>query len=164
MLVGQSWVAQYQLWMQNILWNNTNRNGVCKYCSYFTWQNLNILSLILIMDHSFEWWCGKEICVACIRDITRIWCCNWPESLKKTALNNSELSSVSVERNVKVRKNGMFTVSGAMYPNIILTNRLQPSAMVDETTCAACDFNRPGATCQRSMAWMWRGEYSEYRR
>ncbi|XP_043195220.1 DNA polymerase epsilon catalytic subunit A-like [Amphibalanus amphitrite] len=47
---------------------------------------------------------------------------------------------------------------GAMYPNIILTNRLQPSAMVDEATCAACDFNRPGARCQRTMSWMWRGE------
>ena len=34
---------------------------------------------------------------------------------------------------------------GAMYPNIILTNRLQPSALVDEVTCAACDFNKPGA-------------------
>ena len=45
-----------------------------------------------------------------------------------------------------------------MYPNIILTNRLQPSAMVDETDCAACDFNKPGALCQRSMPWMWRGE------
>lgn len=33
---------------------------------------------------------------------------------------------------------------GAMYPNIILTNRLQPSSMVNETDCAACDFNRPG--------------------
>lgn len=33
---------------------------------------------------------------------------------------------------------------GAMYPNIILTNRLQPSAMVDDETCAACDFNKPG--------------------
>ena len=33
---------------------------------------------------------------------------------------------------------------GAMYPNIILTNRLQPSAMVDEATCAVCDFNKPG--------------------
>lgn len=50
---------------------------------------------------------------------------------------------------------------GAMYPNIILTNRLQPSAMVNETVCAACDFNRPGATCQRTMPWMWRGEYSK---
>ncbi|XP_075685545.1 DNA polymerase epsilon catalytic subunit A [Rhinoderma darwinii] len=58
---------------------------------------------------------------------------------------------------------------GAMYPNIILTNRLQPSAMVDEVTCAACDFNKPGATCQRKMTWQWRGELmpasrSEYHR
>ncbi|CAD6231570.1 GSCOCG00001475001-RA-CDS [Cotesia congregata] len=58
---------------------------------------------------------------------------------------------------------------GAMYPNIILTNRLQPSAMVDETVCAACDYNRPGALCKRDMKWMWRGEYlaaslSEYQR
>ncbi|EDO36342.1 predicted protein, partial [Nematostella vectensis] len=48
---------------------------------------------------------------------------------------------------------------GAMYPNIILTNRLQPSAMVDEATCAACDFNKPGSQCQRAMTWTWRGEY-----
>ncbi|KAF2878625.1 hypothetical protein ILUMI_27547, partial [Ignelater luminosus] len=48
---------------------------------------------------------------------------------------------------------------GAMYPNVILTNRLQPYAMVDETVCAACNFNKPGATCQRNMAWMWRAEY-----
>ncbi|XP_069475427.1 DNA polymerase epsilon catalytic subunit A isoform X1 [Ambystoma mexicanum] len=58
---------------------------------------------------------------------------------------------------------------GAMYPNIILTNRLQPSAMVDEATCAACDFNKPGANCQRKMTWQWRGESmpasrSEYHR
>lgn len=50
---------------------------------------------------------------------------------------------------------------GAMYPNIILTNRLQPCAMVDETTCAACDYNRPGAACQRHMAWMMREEFRE---
>uniref|UniRef100_A0A8D8VQ89 DNA polymerase epsilon catalytic subunit n=3 Tax=Cacopsylla melanoneura TaxID=428564 RepID=A0A8D8VQ89_9HEMI len=47
---------------------------------------------------------------------------------------------------------------GAMYPNIILTNRLQPSAIVNDTMCAACDYNRPGAQCQRNMEWMWRGE------
>ncbi|XP_074652055.1 DNA polymerase epsilon catalytic subunit A-like [Tubulanus polymorphus] len=46
----------------------------------------------------------------------------------------------------------------AMYPNIILTNRLQPSALIDEATCAACDFNKPGAQCQREMTWMWRGQ------
>jgi DNA polymerase epsilon subunit 1 len=48
---------------------------------------------------------------------------------------------------------------GAMYPNIILTNRLQPPAIVDEITCASCDFNKPGATCQRKMDWKWRGDY-----
>ncbi|KAL8598378.1 hypothetical protein ACOMHN_032655 [Nucella lapillus] len=48
---------------------------------------------------------------------------------------------------------------GAMYPNIILTNRLQPPAIVEEETCAACDFNKPGSRCQRRMPWMWRGEF-----
>lgn len=47
---------------------------------------------------------------------------------------------------------------GAMYPNIILTNRLQPSAMVTEQDCAACDFNKPDAECKRKMDWLWRGE------
>ncbi len=51
---------------------------------------------------------------------------------------------------------------GAMYPNIILTNRLQPSAMVDEAICASCDFNKPGAKCQREMLWTWRGEISKF--
>ena len=48
---------------------------------------------------------------------------------------------------------------GAMYPNIILTNRLQPSAIVDEATCAACDFNKPESQCQRKMNWSWRGDF-----
>ncbi|CAF1581188.1 unnamed protein product, partial [Didymodactylos carnosus] len=48
---------------------------------------------------------------------------------------------------------------GAMYPNIILTNRLQPAAIVDSTICAQCDLNRPNARCQRKMDWIWRGTY-----
>lgn len=49
---------------------------------------------------------------------------------------------------------------GAMYPNIILTNRLQPSAIVDDATCAACDFNQAKNQCKRRMEWVWRGDYS----
>ena len=58
--------------------------------------------------------------------------------------------------------------------NLLLVNRclcigivlaifviLQPPAIVDEATCAACDFNKPDATCQRKMPWMWRGEISK---
>ncbi|OLY79611.1 DNA polymerase epsilon catalytic subunit A, partial [Smittium mucronatum] len=47
----------------------------------------------------------------------------------------------------------------AMYPNIILTNRLQPDSIVDESVCASCDFNLPGKTCDRKLTWLWRGEY-----
>lgn len=49
---------------------------------------------------------------------------------------------------------------GAMYPNIILTNRLQPGAIVDDATCAACDFNQAKNGCKRRMDWVWRGDYS----
>lgn len=47
-----------------------------------------------------------------------------------------------------------------MYPNIILTNRLQPSAIVDDATCAACDFNQSKNGCKRRMDWVWRGDYT----
>lgn len=46
-----------------------------------------------------------------------------------------------------------------MYPNIMTTNRLQPDSMKQEKDCAACDFNRPGKTCNRVLPWLWRGEF-----
>ncbi|RKF60362.1 DNA polymerase epsilon catalytic subunit A [Erysiphe neolycopersici] len=47
----------------------------------------------------------------------------------------------------------------SMYPNIMTTNRLQPDSMIDESSCAACDFNRPGKKCDRRLPWSWRGEF-----
>uniref|UniRef100_H3G7C4 DNA polymerase epsilon catalytic subunit n=1 Tax=Phytophthora ramorum TaxID=164328 RepID=H3G7C4_PHYRM len=56
----------------------------------------------------------------------------------------------------------------AMYPNIILTNRLQPCAIVNEADCAACAYNtecgraaikQKDASCQREMDWVWRGDF-----
>ena len=47
----------------------------------------------------------------------------------------------------------------AMYPNIMLSNRLQPDSMVDESVCAVCDYNRPGKQCDRRLQWAWRGEF-----
>ncbi|KAL0248806.1 hypothetical protein GEMRC1_004040 [Eukaryota sp. GEM-RC1] len=46
---------------------------------------------------------------------------------------------------------------GAMYPNIILTNRLQPCSVVSEERCAGCEFNTREAKCKRKMQWVWRG-------
>lgn len=42
----------------------------------------------------------------------------------------------------------------AMYPNIILTNRLQPTAVASNEDCAACEFNKPNKTCLRKMNWV----------
>ncbi|VDK32832.1 unnamed protein product [Taenia asiatica] len=49
---------------------------------------------------------------------------------------------------------------GAMYPNIILTNRLQPSAVTADPDkhCSGCHFYKPEAACRRFMTWRWRGE------
>ena len=42
--------------------------------------------------------------------------------------------------------------------------RLQPSAIVTDEDCAACDFNKPGKTCLRKMTWEWRGMYFDLMR
>ncbi|CAD5218192.1 unnamed protein product [Bursaphelenchus okinawaensis] len=47
---------------------------------------------------------------------------------------------------------------GAMYPNIILTNRLQPPAVVTEKQCMNCVYNTNDAKCKREMEWVWRGD------
>lgn len=46
-----------------------------------------------------------------------------------------------------------------MYPNIILTNRLQPVAIVNESVCSGCLFNIAQNQCRRPLEWQWRGEY-----
>ena len=48
---------------------------------------------------------------------------------------------------------------GAMYPNIILTNRLQPDSIVDDATCAGCVYNRKESECKWKMKWIWRRDY-----
>nr|USW07830.1 DNA polymerase epsilon catalytic subunit A [Crypthecodinium cohnii] len=47
---------------------------------------------------------------------------------------------------------------GAMYPNIILSNRLQPPAVVTQDFCNSCSYNDPSNQCKRVMDWKWRGE------
>lgn len=48
---------------------------------------------------------------------------------------------------------------GAMYPNIILTNRLQPYAVVNEDICIRCDFNDESNLCKKKLKWISRAEY-----
>ena len=46
----------------------------------------------------------------------------------------------------------------AMYPNIILSNRLQPVAIVNEQICAGCTFNKESNDCKRNLDWEWKGD------
>ena len=47
----------------------------------------------------------------------------------------------------------------AMYPNIILTNRLQPVAIVNSKICSGCLFNKSENDCKRNLNWQWKGDY-----
>lgn len=47
----------------------------------------------------------------------------------------------------------------SMYPNIMITNRLQPDSMKTEDDCAKCDYNSIEKKCDRRLEWKWRGEY-----
>lgn len=47
---------------------------------------------------------------------------------------------------------------GAMYPNIILTNKLQPIAMKTADDCMRCDYFT-SKVCQKNMNWELRAEY-----
>ncbi|KAH9386608.1 DNA polymerase epsilon subunit 1 [Nematocida major] len=47
---------------------------------------------------------------------------------------------------------------GAMYPNIILTNRLQPSAITNEKRCGQCVYLDQRSICQRKLQWKARAE------
>ena len=57
----------------------------------------------------------------------------------------------------------------SMYPNIILTNRLQPTAVVSPKVCSNCVFNEAENNCKKQMGWDYRVSYypfsrSEYER
>ncbi len=46
----------------------------------------------------------------------------------------------------------------AMYPNIILTNRLQPTACAAGRACPTCEYHLDYDAVHRRMPWTWRGD------
>ncbi|MCD7471233.1 DNA polymerase epsilon catalytic subunit A [Datura stramonium] len=84
----------------------------------------------------------------------------------ESVLNYDEVKNAIMEKLMKLQDNPLREECpliyhldvAAMYPNIILTNRLQPPSIVSDEICTACDFNRPGKNCLRKLEWVWRGE------
>lgn len=95
----------------------------------------------------------------CITDESK---CSMEDVINYDQVKNQIQSALELMRDDPVRfdKPLIYHLDvAAMYPNIMLSNRLQPDSVVDESVCAVCDYNRPGKTCDRRMTWAWRGEY-----
>ena len=61
-------------------------------------------------------------------------------------------------RVTRLNHSSTFSKAVSVCEHRLSVRRLQPSAVVTDEDCAACDFNRPGKTCLRKMEWVWRGE------
>ena len=83
-------------------------------------------------------------------------CSNWEQVMAEV---DTKLSALIVQPSLDCLPLIYHLDVGAMYPNIILTNRLQPMAIVDDSVCAACVWNVEGDKCQRRMEWKWKGKF-----
>lgn len=82
---------------------------------------------------------------------------NHPEYELKKLMYIEELKSCA--GNINCKGSIYHLDVGAMYPNIILTNRLQPYAVVNEDVCIRCDFNNESNKCKRKLKWKSRAEF-----
>ncbi len=135
-------------------------------------------------DIEYKFATSASVYEALIGDVDRVLDFALEEGkLPHSAITNyDEVKASIVEKLEKFRVDGVIKETpavyhvdvAAMYPNIILTNRLQPSAIVSQDTCASCDFNKPEnrwysshiPSCvfltlysQRMLDWEWRGDY-----
>ncbi|KAK2962332.1 putative DNA polymerase epsilon catalytic subunit A [Blattamonas nauphoetae] len=92
------------------------------------------------------------------------------EGLEYDEASRAEVADEIRKMLIHLRDNPEFTTTpliyhldiAAMYPNIILTNRLQPVAIVSQNKeCVRCTFNSEENRCQRKLPWYWRGEVYE---
>ena len=71
----------------------------------------------------------------------------------------SELKALTLDRKYYERPRIYHVDVAAMYPNIILTYRLQPTSIVNDTICSGCIFNQPESKCKKKLDWQWRVDY-----
>lgn len=77
------------------------------------------------------------------------------ESLLAIVENVKSASSQFIETNPLIYHVDV----ASMYPNIILTNRLQPTAVVNDQICSNCIFNEAKNKCKRNLGWDWKASY-----
>jgi DNA polymerase epsilon subunit 1 len=70
--------------------------------------------------------------------------------LQQMIQDNKEISMLPLIYHIDV---------AAMYPNIILTNRLQPTAIVNDKICCNCIYNKKENRCKRKLGWEYKVTY-----
>lgn len=82
------------------------------------------------------------------------------EEVKRSILENLMANRGSLRREGRIYHLDV----GAMYPNIILTNKLQPVSIVNEDICIRCDFSDESNRCKKKMEWILKVEYMPARK
>ncbi len=125
-------------------------------CDLETDFNLNpdaYQHLINDLDNTLEFICRVEMG----KDIND--CTNLEECKKEFIVELEKIRDLAKQPTYNTKPVIYHLDVAAMYPNIILTNRLQPVAIVDERICSGCIFNEVENQCKRSMEWQWRADY-----
>lgn len=116
----------------------------------FTIQSGAVNELLEEVDRTIKFFVEVE-CKASVDDLV-----NYQEIKDKII---AELGALSMDRKYWEKPRIYHVDVAAMYPNIILTYRLQPTSIVNDTTCSGCLFNQPESKCKKKLDWKWRVDY-----
>lgn len=85
---------------------------------------------------------------------------NIPKNEEYVIAKNNYLDKIRDLPNKVICKGKIYHLDvGAMYPNIILTNRLQPVSIVDQNICIRCDYNNAENKCKKKMDWISKADF-----
>lgn len=116
----------------------------------FTIQSGAVKELLSEVDRTIKFFMEVE-CQAKLEDLMNY------DAIKEKIV--SELSSLTMDQKYWEKPRIYHVDVAAMYPNIILTYRLQPTSIVNDTTCSGCLFNQPESKCKKKLDWKWRVDY-----
>lgn len=116
----------------------------------FTIQSPAVEELLEEVDRTIKFFIEVE-CKADVKDLV-----NYEEVKDKII---SELNALPMDNKYWEKPRIYHVDVAAMYPNIILTYRLQPTSIVNDTTCSGCLFNQPESKCKKKLDWKWRVDY-----
>lgn len=116
----------------------------------FTINSGAVQELLSEVDRTIKFFVEVE-CGAKIEDLVN------GEEIKAKII--SELNALPLDQKYWEKPRIYHVDVAAMYPNIILTYRLQPTSIVNDTTCSSCIFNQPESKCKKKLDWKWRVDY-----